>query len=76
MVKSEGELGMNLKELRATKNMSQKELAKQIGVSQAYVCALELGKRKNPSIEVIRAIARELNVDAALVLEAIDRTAE
>ena len=63
---------MNLKELRAAKNMSQKELAKHIGVSQAYVCALELGKRRNPSIEVIRAIARELDVDAALVLEALE----
>ena len=76
MVNLRGELGVNLKELRAAQNMSQKELAKQIGVSQAYVCALELGKRKNPSIEVVRAIARELNVDAALVLEAFDRSAE
>lgn len=67
---------MSLKELRAARNMSQKELAKKIGVSQAYVCALELGKRKNPSIEVIRAIARELEVDAAIVLEALDYTVE
>ena len=67
---------MSLKELRTARNMSQKELAKKIGVSQAYVCALELGKRKNPSIEVIRAIARELEVDAAIVLEALDYTVE
>ena len=67
---------MSLKELRAARNMSQKELAKKIGVSQAYVCALELGKRKNPSIEVIRAIARELEVDAAIVLAALDYTVE
>lgn len=69
-------MGMNLKELRTAKNMSQKTLAGRIGVSQAYVCALELGKRRNPSIEVIRAIARELEVDAALVLEAFERSAQ
>lgn len=67
---------MNLKELRATRSMSQKELARRIGVSQAYVCALELGKRRNPSIEVIRSIARELEVDAALVLEALEDAAQ
>lgn len=67
---------MNLKELRATRSMSQKELARRIGVSQAYVCALELGKRRNPSIEVIRSIARELEVDASLVLEALENTVQ
>ena len=67
---------MNLKELMATRSMSQKELARRIGVSQAYVCALELGKRRNPSIEVIRSIARELEVDASLVLEALENTVQ
>ena len=68
----EGVARMNLRELRISKNISQKQLAEQIGVTQAYICSLELGKRRNPSLEVIRGIARELGVHASRVLEALE----
>lgn len=65
---------MNLRELRISKNISQKQLAQQIGVTQAYICSLERGKRTNPSMDVIRGIARELGVKPSNVLDAIDGT--
>lgn len=63
---------MKLRDIRKSKNISQKQLAQQIGVTQAYICSLECGKRKNPSLEVIRGIARELGVSPVYVLEALE----
>lgn len=63
---------MDLKEMRVSKNLSQKQLAQQIGVTQAYICSLELGRRKNPSLAVLRGIADVLGVHVSQVLEALD----
>ena len=63
---------MTLMELRKTKRISQKKLAEQVGVSQAYICALERGDRKNPSATVIKGIARSLGIRASKVLEALE----
>lgn len=40
-----------LKEIRSTLNISQRELAKLLNISHGYVAHLELGKRK-PSIKL------------------------
>ena len=61
-----------LRELRESRKISQKDLATYCGVSQPYICALENGRRKNPSIEVIRKIARVLGVNTDLVLDALE----
>ena len=63
---------MTLMELRKTERISQKKLAEQVGVSQAYICALERGDRKNPSATVIKGIARSLGIRASKVLEALE----
>ena len=63
---------MTLMELRKTKRISQKKLAEQVGVSQAYICALERGDRKNLSATVIKGIARSLGIRASKVLEALE----
>ena len=63
---------MTLMELRKTKRISQKKLAEQVGVSQAYICALERGDLKNPSATVIKGIARSLGIRASKVLEALE----
>ena len=63
---------MTLMELRKTKKISQKKLAEQVGVSQAYICALERGDRKIPSATVIKAIAKSLGIRASKVLEALE----
>ena len=37
---------MNLQGYRKKKKLTQDELAKEVGVSQAYICALEKGQKK------------------------------
>ena len=63
---------MTLAEIRKRKLISQTELAMQAGISQAYVCALERGERKNPSASVINSIARSLDIRASDVLQLLD----
>lgn len=48
-----------IKEYRKSKKLTQKQLAARVGVSQAYICSLELGKRRNPSISILYRIAEE-----------------
>lgn len=46
-----------IKEYRKKRNLTQKELANQVGVTQAYICALESGKRSNPSAKILLKIS-------------------
>lgn len=63
---------MTLREMREAKRLTQCELAASVGVTQAYICALESGRRKNPSVNVIRKIAIVLDVKTVKVLDALD----
>ncbi len=54
--------GERLRELRAERNMTQKELAKNIGVSAAYLSALEHGKRGTPRWILVQQIISCLNI--------------
>lgn len=54
--------GERLRQLRAERNMTQKELAKQIGVSAAYLSALEHGKRGTPRWILVQQIISCLNI--------------
>ncbi len=51
-----------IKKYRVKANLSQKELAKLLGISTAYLCELETGKKRNPSITLMIEIAEILNV--------------
>lgn len=64
---------MGLKELRKARRITQEELAKDAGVSQSYVCALENGKRANPSMPVLRRIAKRLGVSTSRIINEIDK---
>lgn len=46
-----------LKELRRRKGVTQRDLALAIGVSPAYLSALEHGKRGKPSFDLLQRIA-------------------
>ena len=59
---------MDLRYLRSKTGISQSELAKQIGVSSVYICLLENGKRKNPSMDVILRLADSLGVSVEQLL--------
>ena len=51
-----------LRELRRRKGVTQKELARAIGVSPAYLSALEHGKKGKPSFDLLQRIAGYFNI--------------
>ena len=57
-----------IKTLRQEKGLSQKALAEQVGVTDAYITMLESGKRKNPSLDILKKIAKALGVPVAELL--------
>jgi transcriptional regulator with XRE-family HTH domain len=52
----------NLRRLRAKRELSQGELAVKAGTERTYVSRLEQG-RKNPTVELLAALAEALNAD-------------
>ncbi len=54
--------GERLREMRAAKGMTQKQMAKAIGVSAAYLSALEHGRRGTPRWILVQEIIACLNV--------------
>ena len=54
--------GQKIRELRARKGVSQKEMAAAIGVSAAYLSALEHGRRGLPTWPMIQKIIGYFNV--------------
>ncbi len=55
-------LGSRLRELRADRGVTLKEMAQAIGVSSAYLSALEHGRRGRPSWYLIQRIITYFNV--------------
>jgi transcriptional regulator with XRE-family HTH domain len=51
-----------IRTLREMKGLTQEELAFKAKVTPGYVAQLELGLRKNPSLDVVRRLARALGV--------------
>ena len=54
--------GLHLQELRRRRNITQKQMAEAIGVSPAYLSALEHGQRGKPSWAMLQRIVGFLNV--------------
>lgn len=54
--------GLEMRRLRAAKGVSQKEMAQAIGVSPAYLSALEHGRRGLPSWVLLQKIIGYLNI--------------
>ncbi|MCV9998221.1 helix-turn-helix domain-containing protein [Pararhizobium sp. YC-54] len=54
--------GEAMRQLRQKKGVSQKQMAAAIGVSPAYLSALEHGKRGAPSFEFLQRVAGYFNV--------------
>lgn len=57
-----------IKTLRQEKGLSQKALAEQCGVTDAYITMLESGKRKNPSLEILKKLSKALGVPVTELL--------
>ncbi len=59
-----------LRELREQRGLSQIEVAKRAKLTNVYLSLLENGKKRNPSLTVLRALAKALNVPVASLMEA------
>jgi transcriptional regulator with XRE-family HTH domain len=57
-----------LKTLREAKGLSQRALAKQVRVTQPYLVQLERGARRNPSLDVLKRLARALDIPVSTLL--------
>jgi transcriptional regulator with XRE-family HTH domain len=58
-----------IRRLRKEKGISQRELAAAVGVKGAYIAQLETGARKNPSLDVLKRLAKALGVPVGRLLE-------
>lgn len=54
--------GMAVRHLRSRKGVTQKEMAAALGVSPAYLSALEHGRRGTPSFEFLQRVAGYFNI--------------
>lgn len=68
--------GLKMRELRERKGVNQKEMAKGVGVSAAYLSALEHGNRGVPSWQLLQRIIGYFNIiwDEADELERIAKS--
>jgi len=57
------EFGRRLRELRKQKNISQRELATQVGIDFTYLSKIEGGRLAPPSEAVIQQLAQALEAD-------------
>jgi transcriptional regulator with XRE-family HTH domain len=62
-------LATALRQLREQRKMTQEELAKKARVTRSHLSLLEAGHRKNPSIDVLKRLARALGVPVTALLE-------
>ena len=60
--------GQNLRKLLKDKKITSKQLAGDIGISEAYVSYLLAGKKK-PSMEMMESIGKYLGVQSSTLLE-------
>jgi transcriptional regulator with XRE-family HTH domain len=58
-----------VRQRRAAKGWTQRELAQRVKVTTPYITQLELGLRTNPSLPVLRRLAKALGVPVATLLE-------
>ena len=64
------DISNNIKRIRKEKRLTQKELAKSVGVSEGYISDIErINKNKHPSILCLINISRALNVELIDLLE-------
>jgi transcriptional regulator with XRE-family HTH domain len=54
--------GVRLRQLRAERRISLKQMAEALGVSAAYLSALEHGRRGRPTHAMVVAICAQLNI--------------
>jgi transcriptional regulator with XRE-family HTH domain len=61
-------LGRVLKTLREEKGLTQVELANKAKVERTYIVKLESGDKKNPSLDILKKLAKALGVPVTELL--------
>lgn len=54
--------GERINEIRVSKNLSLREVARRSDISHPYLSQLETGRNKNPTPDIIRKLSKGLNV--------------
>ena len=62
-------LGRVLRTLRKEMGLTQEELSEKARVERSYLAKLESGAKVNPSLEVLKRLAKALRVDVTALLE-------
>lgn len=58
-----------IREIRTSKQLTQVALAKRAKIARGYLADIEAGHRKNPSLPVLKRLARALAVPVTALLE-------
>jgi len=72
MVNTNTKLTENIRQKLSTKNISVSELERRAGLKQSTLQNILYGRSKNPSIETIKSIARELNCSIEELIGELD----
>jgi transcriptional regulator with XRE-family HTH domain len=62
-------LSVMLTRIRTERDLTQRDLARRAKVTEAYVSQLESGSRLNPSLPVLKRLAKALGVPVTALLE-------
>lgn len=64
-----------LKKLRGARGLTQTELAREAGITVAYLSMLESGAKRNPSLAVLQRLAKALDVSFGELLAVAEKKA-
>ncbi|MEG1482917.1 MAG: helix-turn-helix transcriptional regulator [Cetobacterium sp.] len=70
------DIGNKIKVARKNKGYGVNELARKINISAAYLSHLELGRKLNPSIDMLKKIAKELDIDLSYIVRKEEESIE
>ena len=62
-------LGKRVQQLREMQGLSRSELADRVGVHRGYITLIEQEQRENPTLEMLRKLAKGLGVSVAILAE-------
>jgi transcriptional regulator with XRE-family HTH domain len=65
--RSQEQFGKNLRSVRDNRNLSQEQVADQVGISVTYYAGIERGE-ENPTFAVIKQLCKVLKVKSSEIL--------
>lgn len=71
-VRTSGELGLQIREERHRRDLSQAELAARAGVSRRFIYQLENGSRDSFPLGKVLQVIRRLNLEIQIVHRAVE----